>query len=157
MECLLVFYWSVLNHFKQVTEHVKAGVYKVHFKITFKLSFHGTRLENFLGTEKITDPYFRQDMAVVTFVCKVSVIPTGLFSNVSVTQFAYRCKMTNKFVKELVGFINVFQFTPTCFGKLLPSPGVICALEAARLISVLWAYTVYDRNPCTPTTQILLK
>jgi hypothetical protein len=52
--------------------------------------------------------------------------------------------MTNKCVKELVGFINVFRIYPTCFGKWLPSSGVVGALEVTQVISALWVYADYD-------------
>jgi hypothetical protein len=35
----------------------------------------------------------------------------------------YRCKMTNKCVKKLVDLLMYYRFTPTCFGKWLPSSG----------------------------------
>jgi hypothetical protein len=53
--------------------------------------------------------------------------------------------MTNKYVKELVGFINVYQLYPkqvsTSGGHHL---GVVGALETTQIKSVLWAYTDYD-------------
>jgi hypothetical protein len=33
--------------------------------------------------------------------------------------FLYRCKMTNKCVKEPVGFINVFQIYPNMFQQVV--------------------------------------
>jgi hypothetical protein len=56
----------------------------------------------------------------------------------------YRCEMTNRCVKELVGFI-VFQILPrhvSASGCHLQ--GVLDALQATRAMSVLLAYTDYD-------------
>jgi hypothetical protein len=36
---------------------------------------------------------------------------------------SYRCKMTNKCVKELVDLLMYSRFAPTCFGKWLSSSG----------------------------------
>jgi hypothetical protein len=36
------------------------------------------------------------------------------------------------------------KFTSTCFGKWLPSSGVVGALEGTQALFVLWAYTDYD-------------
>jgi hypothetical protein len=51
----------------------------------------------------------------------------------------YRCKMTNKCVKELMDFINVFQLLPR-------HVSASCHLQGG--------YGDYD--PYTPTTQTLL-
>jgi hypothetical protein len=58
--------------------------------------------------------------------------------------------MTNKYVNELVGFINVFQILPH-HGKASGChlQGVVGALEASQVISVLWAYTNMERQLAT--------
>jgi hypothetical protein len=56
----------------------------------------------------------------------------------------YRCKMTNRCVKELVDFINVFQILPqhvSTSGCHLQ--GVIGALEASLAMSTSWVYMDY--------------
>jgi hypothetical protein len=60
----------------------------------------------------------------------------------------YLSKMTNRCVKELVNLLMYSKFTP-CFGKWLPSSGVVGSLEATQAMSVLW--------PHTPITQTLLE
>jgi hypothetical protein len=53
--------------------------------------------------------------------------------------------MTNKCVKELVGFINVFEIYPNMFWQVVAIfRGVIGVLEATKVISILWAYMDYD-------------
>jgi hypothetical protein len=53
--------------------------------------------------------------------------------------------MTNKCVKELAGFVNTFQILPRHFSAIgCHLQGVIGALEATHVISVLWARTDYD-------------
>jgi hypothetical protein len=55
------------------------------------------------------------------------------------------CKITNKCVKELVGFINVFQIFRSMFRQVVAIfRGVVGALEATQVIAILWAYTDYD-------------
>jgi hypothetical protein len=55
------------------------------------------------------------------------------------------CKKTNRCVKELVGFINVFQALPqhvSASGCHLRA--VVGTLEATQAMSVKWADTDYD-------------
>jgi hypothetical protein len=44
------------------------------------------------------------------------------------------------------------RFTPTCFGKWLPSSGGVGALKATQVISVLWTYKDYDLSNVAMTT-----
>jgi hypothetical protein len=53
--------------------------------------------------------------------------------------------MTNKRAKELVGFINIFQILPQLVSASgCNLQGVVGALEATKVTSVLWAYTDCD-------------
>jgi hypothetical protein len=53
--------------------------------------------------------------------------------------------MTNKRVKDLVGFINVFQIYPNMFRKIgCHFQAVVVASEATQVIFVLWMYMDYD-------------
>jgi hypothetical protein len=57
----------------------------------------------------------------------------------------FRCEMTSRCVKELVGFMNVFQILPRhVSARSCHHQGVVGALEATQAMSELWTYTDYD-------------
>jgi hypothetical protein len=65
--------------------------------------------------------------------------------------------MTNKCVKELVGFIDLFQIYPNIFrASGCHLQGVVGALEATQVISVLWANTDYDPLKMATTCRNML-
>jgi hypothetical protein len=78
----------------------------------------------------------------------------------TMNKFPALCKMTNKCVNELVDLFMYSRFTPTCFGKWLPSSGgrrclrsyssSVCIVVVYRLRSIRIRIAIL---PYTPTIQ----
>jgi hypothetical protein len=101
--------------YKCCTENQNA---RFMFNFFSKLVSLWDNVEEYYGAGKVTD--YQLHIRTACYIIRIQ------------TNTNNRCKMTNKCVEELVGFILYFTFTPTCFGKWLPSwgGGVVGALEA---------------------------